>query len=240
MERAKRIAKRAEDSLQGALAVAQEVTTKAGDVTVHAQAVHEELQDARQVYEDTVKLQEEVSRQTKTAVTKMENLHRQVTGLAHKTAEEKRYYREKAEAMRKELTHKMEEAQRECAAHISAAHTFETSLKMHAEQAQTIVEVAEAENERDGRQRPEELTQATKLVQHHASQVWQWLQTANREAEDHRNNSRNHTVKLKNESPGMKRGCSKGEHQGVRARALMILSAPIAPHNRTWRPYRPT
>ena len=88
MERAKRIAKQAEDSLQGALAVAQEVTTKAGEVTVHAQAVHEELQDARQVYEDTVKLQEEVSRQTKTAVTKMENLHGQVTGLAHKAAEE--------------------------------------------------------------------------------------------------------------------------------------------------------
>ena len=37
MERAKRIAKQAEDSLQGALAVAQEVTSKAGDVTVHAQ-----------------------------------------------------------------------------------------------------------------------------------------------------------------------------------------------------------
>ena len=35
--------------------------------------------------------------------------------------------------MRKELTRKMEEAQNECAAHISAAHTFETSLKMHAE-----------------------------------------------------------------------------------------------------------
>ena len=80
MERVKRIAKQADNSLQGALAVAQEVTTKAGDVTVHAQAVHEELQDARQVYEDTVKLQEEVSRQTKTAVTKMENLHGQVKG----------------------------------------------------------------------------------------------------------------------------------------------------------------
>ena len=89
MERAKRIAKQAEDSLQGVLAVAQEVTTKAGDVTVHAPAVHEELQDARQVYEDTVKLQEEVSRQTKTAVTKTENLHGQVTGLAHKAAAEK-------------------------------------------------------------------------------------------------------------------------------------------------------
>ena len=59
---------------------------------------------------------------------------------------------------------------------------------MHAEQAQTIVDVAKAENERDGRQRQEELTQATKLVQQHASQVWQWLQTANKEAEDHRNN----------------------------------------------------
>ena len=59
---------------------------------------------------------------------------------------------------------------------------------MHAEQGQTIVEVAKAENERDGRQRQGELTQATKLVQQHASQVWQWLQTANKEAEDHRNN----------------------------------------------------
>ena len=187
MERAKRIAKEAEDSLQGALAVAQEETTKAGDVTVHAQAVHEELQDARQVSKDTVKLQEEVSRQTKTAVTKMENLHGQVTGLAHKAAEEKKYYRETAEAMRKELTRKMEEAQNECAAHISAAHTFETSLKMHAERAQTIVEVAKAENEHDGRQRQEELTQATKLVQQHASEVWQWLPIANKEAEGHRN-----------------------------------------------------
>ena len=188
MERAKRIAKQAEVSLQGALAVAQEVTTKAGDVTVHAQPVHEELQNARQVYEDTVKLQEEVSRQTKTAVTRMETLHGQVTGLARKAAEEKKYYREKAEAMRKELARKMEEAQNQCATHISAAHTFETSLEMHAEQAKTIVEAAKAENERNGRQRQEKLTQARRLVQQHASQVWQWLQTANKEAEDHRNN----------------------------------------------------
>ena len=188
MERAKTMAKQAEHSLQGALAVAQEVTTKAGDVRVHAQAVHGELQDAQQVYEDTVKLQEEVSRRTKNAVTKMENQHGQVTELAQKAAEEKKYYPEKAEAMRKELTGKMEEAQNECAAQISAAHTFETSLKMHAEQAQTIVEVAKAENECDGRQRQEELTQATKLLQQHAPQVWQCLQTANKEAEDHRNN----------------------------------------------------
>ena len=100
----------------------------------------------------------------------------------------KKYYREKVQAMRKELTRKMEEAQNECAAHISAAHTFETSLKMHAEQAQIIVEVAEAENERDGRQRQEKLTHATKMVQQLASQVSQWLQTANKEAEDHRYN----------------------------------------------------
>ena len=178
MDRAKRIVKQAEDSLQGALAVAQEVTTEAVYVTVHAQAVHEELQNARQVYEDTIKLQEEVSRQTKTAVTRMENLHGQVTGMAHTAAEEKKYYREKAEAMRKELTRKMEEAQKESAAHVSAAHVFQTGLKMHAEHAQTIVEVAEAENERDGRQRQEKLIQANKLLQQHASQVWQWLQTA--------------------------------------------------------------
>ena len=82
----------------------------------------------------------------------------------------------------------MKEAQNECAAHISAAHTFGTSLKMLAEQAQTIVEVAKAENERDGRQRQEELTQATRLVQQHATQVWQWLQTAHKEAENHCNN----------------------------------------------------
>ena len=104
MERARRIAKQAEDSFQGALAVAQEVTTKAGDVTVHAQAVHKELQDARQVYEDTIKLQEEVSRQTKTAVTRMEHLHGQVTGLAHKAAEENKSHREKTQAMRNEVT----------------------------------------------------------------------------------------------------------------------------------------
>ena len=188
MDRAKRIGKQAEDSLRRALEVAQEVTIKAGDVTVHPQVVHEELQDARPVYEDTIKLQDKVSRQTKTALTRMENLHGQVTRLAHTAAEEKKYYSEKAEAMRKKLTHKIEEAQKDCAAHISGADIFDTSFKMHADQAATIVEVAKAENERDSRHCQEHLEQATKLVQQQASQVWQWLQTAHKKGEDNRNN----------------------------------------------------
>ena len=63
----------------------------------------------------------------------MENLHRQVTGLAHTAAEERKYYCEKAVPMRRGLTREMKEAQKEFATQISAAHTFETSLKMHAE-----------------------------------------------------------------------------------------------------------
>ena len=82
----------------------------------------------------------------------------------------------------------MQEEQKKCAAHISGANTFDTSLKMHAEQAQTIVEVAKAQNERNGHQRQEELEQATTLVQQHASEVWQLLLTAHREAEDNHNN----------------------------------------------------